>query len=151
MKTFSITVDIKAPPQRVWAVLSDVEGWPDWTASVKRVERLDAGPLVGGGRARLWQPKLRPAIWQITKVEKGSNFTWATRSPGLLVTGHHVIEPIKKGSASRVTLRVEFSGLLGPLVAWLTRRLNERYLGLEAAGLKRRSEQAPRLADNASI
>ena len=151
MKTFSITIDIKAPPHRVWAVLSDVEGWPDWTPSVKRVERLDAGPLAVGGRARVWQPKLRPAIWQITKVEKGSNFTWATRSPGLLVTGHHVIEPIKKGSACRVTLRLEFSGLLGPLVAWLTRGLSERYLGLEAAGLKRRSEQEPRLAGDASM
>ena len=151
MKTLSITVDIKAPPQRVWAVLSDVEGWPDWTPSVKRVERLDAGPLAVGGRARLRQPKLRPAIWQITKVEKGSSFTWVTRSPGLLVTAHHVIEPIKKGNASRVTLSVEFSGLVGPLVAWLTRGLNQRYLGLEAAGLKRRSEQEPRLADDASM
>jgi len=82
MKTFSITVDIKAPPQRVWAVLSDVEGWPDWTPSVKRVERLDAGPLTVGGRARLRQPKLRPAIWQITKVEKGSSFTSYERVTG---------------------------------------------------------------------
>jgi hypothetical protein len=131
-------------------VLSDIEGWPDWTASVKSVERLDAGPLVVGGRARLRQPKLRPAIWQITKVEKGSSFTWVTRSPGLLVTGHHLIEPLKKGSASRVKLTVEFSGLLAPLVAWMTRGLNQRYLALEAEGLKRRSEMAPRLADDAS-
>ena len=93
---------------------------------------------------QLRQPKLRPAIWQITKVERNAGFTWTTKSPGLLVTGHHDIEPLKKGSASRVTLAVEFSGWLSPLVAWLTRRLNEEYLGIEAAGLKKRSEQESR-------
>jgi hypothetical protein len=50
------------------------------------------------------------------------------------------------GSASRVTLTIEFRGLLGPLVAWLTRGLNAQYLALEAQGLKKRSEQEPRLA-----
>jgi uncharacterized protein YndB with AHSA1/START domain len=151
MKTFTTTIDIKAPPQRVWAVLTDIEGWPDWTASVTSVERLDSGPLVAGSRARLRQPKLRPAIWQITKIEKGNSFTWTTRSPGLAITGHHVVEPVKKGSASRVTLTIEFAGLLGPLVAWLTGGLNKHYLALEAAGLKKRSEQEPRLADDAPL
>ena len=71
MKSFSTTIEIKAPPQRVWAVLADIEGWPDWTASVTSVERFESGPLIVGTRARLRQPKLRPAIWEITKIEKG--------------------------------------------------------------------------------
>jgi uncharacterized protein YndB with AHSA1/START domain len=146
MKSFTTVVEIKAPPQRVWSILADIEGWPDWTASMTSVERFESGPLAVGTRARLRQPKLRPAIWEITQIEKGSNFTWVTRSPGLTVAGHHLVEPVKKGSASRVTLTVEFSGLLGPLVAWLTRGLNAHYLALEAQGLKKRSEQEPRLA-----
>ena len=150
MKSFTTTIDIKAPPARVWAVLADIEGWPDWTPSVTTVERLDAGPLVVGSRARLRQPKLSPAIWQITEIERGASFTWTTRSFGLAVTGHHLVEPIKKGNASRVTLTIEFRGLLAPLVAWLTRGLNTRYLGMEAAGLKKRSEHEPRLADGSA-
>jgi uncharacterized protein YndB with AHSA1/START domain len=146
MTTFTTTIEIKAPPPRVWAVLADVEGWPDWTASVTSVERLDSGPLVVGSRARLRQPKLRPAIWQVTKIEKGHSFTWTTRSAGLVVTGHHVVDAAKKGNASRVTLTIEFAGLLGGLVAWLTRGLNKHYLALEAAGLKKRSEQEARPA-----
>lgn len=147
MKSFTTTVEIKAPPARVWTVLADIEGWPDWTPSVKSVERLDSGPLVVGSRARLRQPKLSPAVWQITSIEKGTSFSWATRSFGLTAIGHHLIVPVKKGAASRVTLTIEFTGLLAPLVAWLTRGLNTSYLAMEAAGLKKRSEQEPRSPD----
>ena len=139
MTFFSITVDIRATPQRVWAVLSDLEGWPDWTPSVRSVERLEAGPLSVGSRARIRQPKLAPAVWRITAIEKGRSFTWVTRSPGLSVTAHHGVEATADGS--RATLSIRFEGLLAPLVAWLTHRLNNRYLGLEGAGLKRRSEE----------
>jgi hypothetical protein len=44
------------------------------------------------------------------------------------------------GRGSRATLSIQFSGFLGPLFASVTRKLNERYLALEAKGLKERSE-----------
>jgi hypothetical protein len=45
------------------------------------------------------------------------------------------------GSGSRATLSLQFTGLFGPLAGLLTRGLNDRYLKLEAAGLKRQSEE----------
>jgi carbon monoxide dehydrogenase subunit G len=42
---FSVTVEIPAPPDRVWAVLADIERWPEWTPTVTRIQRLDRGPL----------------------------------------------------------------------------------------------------------
>ena len=78
-------------------------------------------------------------VWRITRIEKGSAFTWVTRSPGLSVTAHHLVEATRDGS--RATLSIRFEGLLAPLVASLTHRLNNRYLRLEGAGLKRRSEE----------
>jgi hypothetical protein len=44
------------------------------------------------------------------------------------------------GRRSRATLSIQFSGFLGPLFARVTRKLNERYLALEAKGLRERSE-----------
>lgn len=132
------SIDIAAPPDVVWAVWSDIERWPEWTASVARVERFDRGPLAIGHRARVRQPKLPVAVWQVTKLEQGRGFEWVSASPGARVTGYHWIEP--QGSGSRARLGVVFAGPVALLVGWLTRSLTERYLGLEAAGLKARSE-----------
>ena len=141
MTDFSIAIEIPAPPDRVWAVLSDVERWPEWTPTVTRIERLDAGPLVVGSRARIRQPKLSPATWRVTEVVAGRSFTWVTQSPGIRVTARHGVEPM--GNGTRAVLSLQFSGLLGPLVARMTRGLNERYLGIEAKGLRARSLTPP--------
>jgi uncharacterized protein YndB with AHSA1/START domain len=139
MERFSITVKIGASPQRVWAVMSDIERWPEWTPTVRSIQRLDSGPLAPGRRARIRQPKLPPADWQVTALHEGSGFTWVTHGSGVSVTARHAVEAIEGGS--RATLSIQFGGVLGPLVGWLTRGLNDRYLSLEAAGLKRRSEE----------
>jgi uncharacterized membrane protein len=136
MRRFSITTEIPAPAQRVWAVMRDVERWPEWTPTVTSIRLRDPGPLRVGSRALVRQPKLPPALWRVTELDEGRGFTWATRSPGVRVVARHRIEPL--GDGSRATLSVEFEGLLAPLVARLTRRLNERYLALEVSGLRAR-------------
>jgi uncharacterized membrane protein len=136
------TVDIDAPPQKVFAVLCDVERWPEWTPTMSRVQRLDEGPFSVGSRAEVRQPKLRPAVWQVTQLEENRDFTWTTRSAGLRMKAGHLIEP--SGNGSRVALSFEMSGLIAPLVARLYGSLIEEYVATESQGLKKRSEaQAP--------
>jgi uncharacterized protein YndB with AHSA1/START domain len=139
MKTFSISVDIQAPPPRVWGVMADVERWPEWTASVRSVERLDSGRLAVASRARIRQPRLPPALWEVVAVDEGHSFTWVSRGPGVRVTARHEVEPTAGGS--RATLSLRFEGLLGGLLGRATSGINRRYLGMESAGLKRRSEE----------
>ena len=136
---FSIAVDINAAPDRVWAVMRDVESWPEWTPTVKKIRRLDKGSLAVGSRALIWQPKLPPAKWRVTELDDSrKSFTWETRGPGMRLQARHWVE--SAGNTSRATLSIQFSGLLGPLFARLTRNLNNRYLALEAKGLSERSE-----------
>jgi uncharacterized membrane protein len=137
---FSIDVDIRAPAHRVWAVMRDVERWPEWTPTVTEIRRLDRGPLAVGSRAVIRQPKLPPAKWQVTQLDdEGRSCTWLTRGPFMRLEARHWVQD--SGNGSRATLSIRFSGLLGPLFARLTRRLNERYLALEANGLKECSER----------
>ena len=139
MKPFTTSIDIAAPPERVWPIMRDVERWHEWTPSITSVELLGPGPFGVGSRARVRQPKLPPAEWTVTELVEGHHFTWVTRAPGITGIGRHVVEA--HGSGSRVTLGVEHEGVLGPLVARLTRGITERYIAMEAAGLKKRSEQ----------
>lgn len=136
----STTVEIDAPPERVWDVLADVERWPEWSETVDAVVRLGGDGLGVGSRVRIEQPKLPPAEYVVTACEPGREFTWETRSPGVRVTAWHRVTPRGDGGSS-VWLAVRQSGPVGAVMGRLFfKGLTERYLALEAAGLKARSE-----------
>ena len=144
MRRFETTIDIAAPSDVVWAVMRDVERWPEWTASVASVTRTSAGPLGLGGTARVKQPKLAPADFVVTKWEPGLGFEWVTKNPLVSAVGAHWITPTPGGC--RVTLSVDFSGPLAGPIAWLYGRLTTRYVRMEAEGLKARSEGRGRMS-----
>jgi uncharacterized membrane protein len=133
------SVDARADLDAAWRALTDVTDWPRWTASMTSVERLDDGPLRLGSRARVKQPGMQPLIWEVTEFADRSVFTWAARSPGVRIVGRHRIRPNDDGS-TRITLELALSGPLAGVVKVLAGRRNERFLGLEANGLKAASE-----------
>ena len=133
------TVTIAAPPERVWAVVVDVERWPERIPTVGSVERLDEGPLTVGSRTRLQQPRLPEAVWTVTELDPGRSFTWESRSPGIEISAGHVVEP--DAGATRLTLAVTVSGSMGP-VGWLmTKGLTKRYVETEADSIKQAAEE----------
>lgn len=140
MRHFSISIDIAAPAERVWDVMRDTDRWHEWTPSVTSIRRLGRESFAIGTRVLIRQPKFPPALWTLTAIEPGRSFTWVSRAPGLRVTAHHEVEPTRGGS--RATLSLELQGIFGGVFGRLTRGITERYLALEANGLKARSEQA---------
>ena len=136
-----VSVNIEAEPARAWAVMTDVEAWPEWTASVTAVQRLDAGELRPGAEARIKQPRLPAATWRVTAVDPGRAFTWEAQVRGVRSVATHRIEPA--GAGARVTLVLEQHGLAANLFAPFTRPMVRKYVEMEAAGLKRRSEEQP--------
>jgi uncharacterized membrane protein len=128
-------VDIDAPAGVVWERYTDVERWPDWTASIRSVERLDEGPLRVGTRVRISQPRLPTVVWEVTELTEGRSWTWTARSPGAVTHASHRVED--QGDGTHVEQAIEQTGPLGALVGLLYRRLTRRYLALEGEGLKR--------------
>jgi uncharacterized protein YndB with AHSA1/START domain len=131
------SIDLDAPVEAVWAVLVDVERWPEWTASVRSVRRSRTGPLTVGERVVLEQPRLPRLIWTVTQVVPERSFTWTAGSAVARGVGEHVLTP-RRGGGCTATLRVRQTGPAGPLVAALLRGLTRRYVRTEAEGLRTR-------------
>ena len=141
-RRYSTRIDIQAPAARVWEVMSDVERWPEWTASISDVQRLDVGALAVGSRARIRQPRLRPATWTVETLEPGTAFTWSTATPGARIVGDHRIVTIAGGADSvAVELTVSTSGPLAGFAHLIYGRTTQRYLEMEAAGLRATCER----------
>ncbi|HEX6422388.1 MAG TPA: SRPBCC family protein [Acidimicrobiales bacterium] len=112
------TIDIAAPPEKVWALTVDVESWPELSPTMTAVERLDEGPLRVGSTARVKQPGQRAKVWTVTAVEQGRRFAWASRVFGTDMTATHTLHPTGEGTANTLTIDVtgRASGLVGRVI-----------------------------------
>jgi uncharacterized membrane protein len=136
---FEKTIEIDAPQQRVWDTLTDVEAWPQRIETVDAVEVLTSAPLTKGSRVRLKQPKLGEGIWDITVWDAPSYFEWTQKTSGVTSVAGHRVEAMGDGR-SRLTLSVDMRGFLTPVVALFFKGLTNRYMDLEAEGMKRAAE-----------
>jgi uncharacterized membrane protein len=134
-------VHISAPLDHVWEVLTNVEDWPRWTTSMDTVQRLDVGPLQVGSSARVEQPKLRPAVWTVTELERLHTFTWVAHQPGVRITGVHTLTREPDGRV-RLDLTAAGSGPLARMADMIMGKRVRNYVQLEAAGLKAAAEAA---------
>ncbi len=137
------SVEIDAPASLVWQVFSDVEHWPEWTASVTSLIGLDGPALDVDKRFAIKQPRMSKLVWKVTEIDPGSSWTWVQRSPGVLVSARHdvIAQP---GGRTLVRQQLDQRGVLGALVGRLMVKKTKRFLELEGQGLKARSEQLSR-------
>lgn len=138
---FEHSIDIDAGQQRVWEVLSDLEAWPQRIETVDVVELLTPAPVGEGSRARLKQPKLPEGTWDVTVWDAPSYFEWRQKSGGVTNTAGHRVEALAEGRA-RLTLTLDMRGLLVPILGLFYKGMTNRYLTLEAQGMKRAAESA---------
>ena len=138
---FEQSIDINASQQRVWGVLSDLEAWPRRIETVDVVELLTPTPVGEGSRVRLKQPGLPEGTWDVTVWDAPSYFEWRQKSGGVTNVAGHRVEALEEGR-SRLTLTLDMRGLLVPIVALFYKGLTNRYMTIEAQGMKRAAESA---------
>lgn len=138
---FEKSIEIDAPQQRVWDVLSDIEAWPQRIETVDVVELLTPAPIAKGSRVRLQQPKLPEGSWDITVWQAPSYFEWTQKSAGMSTVAGHRVDALGEDRA-RLTLTLDMRGLLIPIMILFYKKLTNRYMDLEAEGMKRAAESA---------
>jgi uncharacterized membrane protein len=141
--TIEGTVEIDAPAQLVWQVFSDVQRWPDWTASVTSLVGRDGADLAVGKRFAIKQPGMSKLVWKVTELDPGLSWTWVQRSAGVLVSARHEVTA-RPGGRTLVRQQLEQRGVLGALVGRLMAKKTKRFLEIEAQGLKTRCETLSR-------
>jgi uncharacterized membrane protein len=138
---FEQSIDIDASQQRVWDVLSDLESWPQRIETVDVVELLTPTPVGESSRVRLKQPRLPEGTWDVTVWDAPSYFEWRQKSGGATSVAGHRVEALEE-ARSRLTLTLDMRGPLVPIVALFYKGLTNRYMTMEAQGMKRAAESA---------
>ncbi len=119
---FEKSIEIDAPQQRVWDVLSALEAWPQRIETVDIVELLTPAPITKGSRVRLKQPKLPEGTWDITVWDAPSYFEWTQKTGGTTSVARHRVEALGEGRA-RLTLTLDMRGFLIPIIAPFYKKL----------------------------
>ena len=115
MKSYEVTETIDAGPDEVWAVLGDVEHYPDWDSGVERVE----GRLEPGGKLKVFS-ELDPGRGypvKVTELSPGKGMTWHGGMPLGLFRGVRTYRLTPAGDGrTRFEMREQFTGPLLPLI-----------------------------------
>ena len=118
--SLSSSIEVNAPPERVWAVAADLAQYPCWNPFFTSAQ----GKLAPGEKLALTMHPVGASAKSfapvVTEVRRGERFAWRGRLgvPGLFDGTHHfVIEPLA-GHRTRFTQREDFSGVLVPFVGF---------------------------------
>lgn len=136
----SATVEVSAPAEIVWAVLTDFERWPRWNPSVTRMEfsgSLDVGTTfrwVGGG-ARISS--------RIEEVEPSRRVVWSGRTLGIAAVHAWSLTPCADGT--RVFTEESFAGFLPRVLPGMMRRMLGKALQEGLVALKAEAESRHRV------
>ncbi len=118
MRRISVTTEINAPVEVVWAQLTDTAAFADWNPFMPRLD----GALSEGARleVRITPPGAKGMTFRptVTAVNEGRRLEWLGRFvvPGLFDGRHSfTLEPTAAGT--HLTQEETFTGVLVPLMA----------------------------------
>ena len=136
---FSASVEINAAPERIWALWDNVEEWPKWIPSLKKVERLTKGSSGVGSRVLVVARSLITInlLMTITEFTAGRRVVMEGKVLGVKMTRYYELEPVGQ-NGTKLTAGGEVSGLL----AFLVRRGGQRLSEDIVQGLKKKVEGA---------
>jgi hypothetical protein len=119
MKQLHSEIEINAPAEQVWRVLTDFASYPEWNPFIPRIsgqpaigEHLEVRIEPPGGRGMTFRPT-------VLNAEPNRELRWLGRMlmPGLFDGEHFLIIQPLDDNRVRFVQKEEFRGLLVPLFA----------------------------------
>ena len=140
MKEYISTIGIDAPPEDVWAILTDAAGYQAWNPEIIH---LDGSMTLNGrikARVKLGDGAIRTVPMRVTELKPHSRMEWTGGLPLGLFVGRRTFTVMPKGPGAEFKLHLVMSGpLSGPIIKSVGDRQPE--VDSFAAALKQRAER----------
>ena len=130
-------VEIDAPIERVWTVLTSIERWPAWNPDVKSVS-ID-GPVAEGSTFR-WKTGTGTIVSRIEHLERPRLVAWSGKTLG--IRAFHVWRLTEETGRTRVHTEESFDGLMARVLRRPLRKTLDKALTDGAAYLKHEAERS---------
>lgn len=138
MRAYTATTTIQASPEKVWAILTNAAGYPEWDPGIDRVE----GRIASGEKITAYTKASPGRAFPVTVAEfvPGRKMVWSSGMPLGLFKGERTftLSP-GSGGATEFTIREVFTGPLLPMIGRSIPDLTSTFEQF-AAGLKKRAE-----------
>jgi uncharacterized protein YndB with AHSA1/START domain len=140
MKEYSTTCSIDAPPEKVWAVLTDASSYAEWNPEIIAIEGRMALDERIVARVRLGDGAVRRVPMRVTRFEPPSRMEWVGGIPLGFFVGRRTFTVTPYAGGSEFRLHLQMSGLLSPMIL---KSVGDRQPEVDsfAAALKRRVER----------
>jgi uncharacterized protein YndB with AHSA1/START domain len=135
----SAEIQIEAPAQVVWEVLTRFENWPNWNPDVKSMSF--SGPLAPRSEFR-WKAGPGMIVSTLARIEPPRHIAWRGRT--LTISAYHEwwLEP--RNGGTHVRTEESFSGLFARLLRGSLQKTLDKSLEDGLEHLKREAERRSR-------
>jgi uncharacterized protein YndB with AHSA1/START domain len=129
-------IQIAAPPETVWAVLSDLSAWPTWNSGVRSMSF--EGRLEPGSRFR-WKSGAASLVSTLQTVEAPHEIGWTGQTMGIHAVHVFHFEPMDGGTLA--SSAESFRGLIPSVLTRYSRGVLQRGIDGILASLKAEAER----------
>ena len=129
-------IDVAAPPDVVWDVLTDFDRWQEWNPEVKSMS-FD-GPLAPGAMFR-WKAGPGTIVSTVEEVDRPRYIRWRGRT--LSISAIHEWRFERRDGGTHVETDESFSGMLARLLRGSLQKQLDRALEEGLEHLKREAER----------
>jgi hypothetical protein len=129
-------VQVAAPPDTVWQILSDVRNWPTWNADITSM--AVNGPVEPGTEFR-WKSGSTSLVSHLRVVDPPREIGWTGETMGIHAV--HVFRIESRDGEATVRSEESFRGLIPSLLRGYSRKVLQRGIDGMLTALKAEAER----------